>query len=107
MHYYESSIITTKEGMYCQVYSNQHPKGRILIKPKYIPTDKVKSDFLAYRFISGRKMNRLDLWINKQDLKTYIDAFAKAYPHYIFKSPLHDKSPLFFAVSKKDIERVY
>lgn len=107
MHFYESSIITTREGMHCQVYSNQHPDGRILTKPKYIPTDKVHSDFLPYRFISGRKMNRLDLWIDKHNLKNYIESFKKAYPGYIFKSPVHDKSPLFFAVRKKDIERIY
>lgn len=107
MHYYESSIITTIDGLHCQVYGNEHPEGRILIKPKYIPTDKISSDYLPYRFISGRKVNRLDLWIDQDNLKQYINEFIKAYPEYIFKSPLHDKSPLFFAVPKKNIERAY
>ncbi|MBI2651729.1 hypothetical protein HYX01_04615 [Candidatus Woesearchaeota archaeon] len=107
MHFYESSIITTIDGLHCQVYSNQHPDKKILIKPKYIPTDKISSDFLPYRFISGRKMNRLNLWVEQDKLKQYIDDFAKAYPEYIFKSPLHDKSPLFFVVPKKNIERHY
>ena len=107
MHFYESSIITTIDGLHCQVYGNQHPEGKILVKPKYIPTNKVSSDSLPYRFISGRKMNRLDLWIGKENLKKYLDDFSKAYPDYIFKSPLHDKSPLFFAIPKKKIERVY
>jgi len=107
MHFYESSIITTKDGLHCQVYANQHPDGKILVKPKYIPTDKISSDSLPYRFISGRKMNRLDLWIDPSKLKQYIDAFTKAYPEYIFRSPLYDKSPLFFAVPKENIERSY
>ena len=107
MHFYESSIITTIDGLHCQVYGNQHPKGRILVKPKYIPTDKISSDFLPFRFISGMKMNRLDLWIDRAKLKEYIGDFAKAYPHYVFKSPLHKKSPLFFAVPIKNIERSY
>lgn len=107
MHFYESSIITTIDGLHCQVYGNDHPDEKILVKPKYIPTDRISSDFLPYRFISGRKMNRLDLWIDKDKLKEYFDAFAKAYPEYIFKSPLHDKSPLFFVVPKKNIERAY
>ena len=107
MHYYESSIITTTDGIHCQVYGNEHPEGKILVKPKYIPTDKISSDSLPYRFISGRKMNRLDLWIDKDKLKQYLDAFAKAYPEYIFQSPLHEKSPLLFAIPKKNIEREY
>ena len=107
MHFYESSIITTIDGLHCQVYGNQHPEGRVLVKPKYIPTDIISSDALPYRFISGRKMNRLDLWIDTEKLKQYIDSFAKAYPQYIFKSPVHDKSPLFFAIPKKNMERAY
>ena len=107
MHFYESSIITTKDGLHCQVYGNQHPDGKILVKPKYIPTDRISSDSLPYRFISGRKMNRLNLWIAQDKLKQYIDAFKKAYPKYIFRSPLYDKSPLFFVVPKDKIERAY
>src|SRR3989338_2105129 len=107
MHFYESSIITTKDGLHCQVYGNQHPDGKILVKPKYIPSDKISSDALPYRFISGRKMNRLNLWIDQDKLKQYIDAFKKAYPEYVFRSPLYDKSPLFFVVPKEKIERAY
>ena len=81
MHSYESSIITTKDGIYCQVYGNEHPEGKILEKPKYIPTDKISSDFLPYRFISGKKMNRLNLWIDKNKLKEYLESFCKAYPN--------------------------
>tara|TARA_Y100000310_G_scaffold267407_1_gene279388 strand:+ start:10224 stop:11291 length:1068 start_codon:yes stop_codon:yes gene_type:complete len=100
-------MITTKDGLICQVYGNEHPKGRILVKPKYIPTDKISSDALPYRFISGRKMNRLDLWIDKDKLKEYLTAFTKEYPDYVFKSEVHDKSPLFFAVPEEDIEKAY
>ncbi|MEK6869653.1 MAG: hypothetical protein AABX63_05320 [Nanoarchaeota archaeon] len=107
MHFYESSIITTKDGLHCQVYGNQHPDGKILVKPKYIPTDRISSDFMPYRFISGRKMNRLNLWIDQGKLKQYIDAFKTAYPEYVFRSPLYDKSPLFFVVPKDKIERAY
>lgn len=107
MHFYESSIITTKDGLYCQVYGNEHPDGKILVKPKYIPTDRISSDFLPYRFITGRKMNRLNLWIRQDKLKEYVHAFAEAYPEYIFKSPLHEQSPLFFVVPKRNIERAY
>ena len=107
MYFPESSIITTKEGLQCLVYSNEHPEGYIIVKPKYIPTDKISSDALPYRFILGKKVNRLDLWTDKESLKKYFEDFAKAYPNYIFKSKIHDKSPLFFAIPKEDIDKIY
>ncbi|MAG08684.1 hypothetical protein CMO89_04370 [Candidatus Woesearchaeota archaeon] len=107
MHFYESSIITTKDGLHCQVYGNEHPMSSILVKPKYIPTGKIESDALQYRFISGRKMNRLNLWIDKAKLKTYIEQFKEAYPHYMLESPQHTEERLFFTVPVDDIERIY
>ena len=103
MHFYEASIITTIDGLHCQVYGNEHPTNAILVKPKYIPTDKIECDALPYRFISGKRMNRLDLWIKDQDkLRKYVEDFKKAYPQYI----AGDEN-LVFAVPIDCIERVY
>src|SRR3989344_583090 len=107
MHFYEASIITTKDGMHCQVYSNEHPLNAILVKPKYIPTDKIESDAFQYRFISGRRMNRLNLWADKEKLKAYIGSFKKAYPEYIFKSSIHSEDRLIFSIPIDKIERIY
>ncbi len=107
MHFYESSMITTKDGLHCQVYGNQHPEQGILVKPKYIPTDKIECDSLQYRFISGQKMNRLNLWAEKNSLVQYIDKFKKAYPNHIFQSEFHNNERLFFLAKNKDIERIY
>jgi predicted nucleotidyltransferase len=107
MHFYESSIITTTDGLYCQVYGNEHPDGKILVKPKYIPANKIHSDSLPYRFISGRKMNRLNLWAEPGKLKEYVADFGKNYPHYVYRSEVHSESPIFFAIPKKYIERTY
>lgn len=107
MYFPESSIITTKDGLQCLVYSNQHPEGYVIVKPKYIPTDKISSDALPYRFILGKKVNRLDLWVDKENLKKYFQDFARAYPKYIFKRDVHDQSPLFFAIPKDQIDKVY
>ena len=107
MHLFESSMVTTVDGLHCQVYSNQHPDSKILVKPKYIPTDKISSDFLPYRFIGGRKMNRLNLWVNKEKLGEYLANFAKAYPYYIYKIPFYKKSPLFFAIPKSKVDKIY
>ena len=93
--------------MYLQVYGNEHPTGAILVKPKYIPTEKIESDSLQCRFISGRKMNRLNLWADKEELIKYIEGFKKNYPEYIFKSNMHKGDRLFFAVPIDKIERIY
>jgi predicted nucleotidyltransferase len=107
MHFYESSIITTKDGLHCQVYGNEHPKDEILVKPKYIPTDKISSDALQYRFITSKKMNRLNLWADKQALTLYLQQFQEAYPNYVYNSPLHENGQMQFAVPIDNIERIY
>jgi predicted nucleotidyltransferase len=107
MYFPESSIITTKDGLQCLVYSNEHPNGRLIVKPKYIPTDKISSDALPYRFILGKKVNRLDLWIDRVSLQKYFRDFAKAYPHYIFKSDVHNPDLHFFSVPKEYIDKIY
>ncbi|MBI2102882.1 hypothetical protein HYT55_03520 [Candidatus Woesearchaeota archaeon] len=107
MHFYESSIITTKDGLQCQVYGNEHPSSSILVKPKYIPTSTVESSALAYRFIMGRKMNRLNMWAEKEELKSYIARFREAYSSYVYTSPFHDKNHLFFSIPIDKIERIY
>jgi len=107
MHFYESSIITTKDGLHCQVYANEHPTDSILVKPKYIPTDKIESAALQYRFIAGKKMNRLDMWAEKEQLKKYIDDFKQKYPQYVYNSTSHESNRLIFSVPIDNIERVY
>jgi len=107
VHFYESSIITTKQGLDCQVYGNEHPFDSILVKPKYIPTDKIESSALPYRFLHGKKMNRLNLWINKEELKKYIQDFKINYPQYVFNSEMHGVERLFFSVPINEIERIY
>ncbi len=106
-HFYEASIITTKDGLQCQVYGNEHPFNSVLVKPKYIPTDKIESDGLQYRFISGRKMNRLNMWTDKEKLKEYVEQFKVSYPHYVLKSEMHSSGRLFFSVPIDNIERIY
>lgn len=107
MHFYEASLITTKDGLYCQVYSNEHPNDGMLVKPKYIPTDRIESKSLQYRFIGGKKMNRLNLWSDHDSLKEYISQFKEKYPQYIYISPIHNGPRLFFIVPFDQIERVY
>jgi len=104
-HFYESSIITTKDGVQCQVYSNEHPEGYTIVKPKYIPMDKISSDKLQCRYLTGKRVNRLNMWIDKKELKRYISEFKKNYPEYVYNSELHKN--WFFAVPTNRIEKTY
>ena len=70
----------------------------------------VESNALPYRFISGRKMNRLNLWSDKDGLREYFEKFRKAYPSYILNSPYHkghEGNRLFFSIPIEQIERIY
>ncbi len=101
----ESTIITTKDGLHCQVYSSEHPDDLIIVKPKYIPTDRIHSDALPYRYISGTRMNRLNMWIKATALKKYINDFKKAYPDYFYKGQYG--GDWFFVVPRHKIEKIY
>jgi len=105
VHFYESSIITTTDGLHCQVYSNEHPEGGLIVKPKYIPMDKISSDALQCRYLSGKRMNRLNMWIEQEKLIEYIEKFKKTYPQYFWVSNLHQN--LFFIVPLNKIEKIY
>jgi len=94
MHFYESTIITTKEGMHCQVYGNEHPPGRILVKPKYIPTDRISSDALPSRFLSGKKMNHPE--------RRWLDYLLKRI-NYKYKT-FNSDNEIFYLITKNELK---
>lgn len=102
MHFYESTIIVSKDGLQVKSYANEHPPGYVIAKPKYIPTDIIKSDKLPLRQLQGREVNRFDYWIDNAELKRYINAFREAYPDYYLESDLY--STWFFVIPQKKIK---
>lgn len=105
MYVPESTIIITKDGLHCQVYMSGHPDDFVIVKPKYIPTDKVVSHKLPFRYIDGKRMNRLNMWIKPLSLRSYIIRFKKAYPDYIH-GDLNNKN-WFFKVPLERIDKVH
>src|SRR3989344_6670812 len=105
VHFYESSIIITKDNLYCKVFANEHPEGYLIAKPKYIPSNKISSTVLPLRYLFWQSFHRLDMWKDKNELNNYIEEFKKVYPDYIYNSELHNN--WFFVVPKDKIERVY
>jgi len=81
----------SKDGLQLKSYANEHPDGFIIAKPKYIPRQKIDCSGFQERNIQGSNVRRFDYWaVNQEQLKNYIDDFKKAYPDYIYDSPLHN-----------------
>lgn len=101
----ESVIITTLDGIQFKTFSNEHPKGFIIAKPKYIPTEYIFCDKLPLRHLFDKQVNRLDMWIDKEELSYYLEAFKENYPHYIYNCSLHKN--WFFAIPEKAIKQIF
>ena len=91
-HFYESTLVDTKEGFQCKVYSNSHPNGRIIVKQKYIPDNLLNLRGLKKRYIFSKSMFRFNLFNNKEITKKNLEEFKKKLPNYVYFDLLHNKS---------------
>jgi len=105
VYFPESVIITSKAGIQFKSFSNEHPEGFIIAKPKYIPVKYVFSDKMQFRNLFHKQVNRLDMWSDKKELKYYLQAVKENYPKYFYKSDVHKN--WFFAVPKEEIKQVF
>ncbi|MFH1328390.1 MAG: hypothetical protein ABIH76_06075, partial [Candidatus Bathyarchaeota archaeon] len=105
MKYYEAGLIDTKDGIQCKVYANSHPKGLIIVKPKYIPIDLIEFKGLKRRFLFGKCMTRFNLF-NKKEIVDYNLAKLKAkFPQYIYNCEKHKN--WFLVVPEADVKKFY
>lgn len=105
VHFYESMIMWSVDGLQLKSYANDHPDGFIVAKPKYIPRQKIDCSGFQERNIQGSDVRRFDYWaVDEKKLKEYINDFRKAYPEYMYDSPLHQT--WFMGVSRKKIARL-
>lgn len=105
VYFPESVIITTKDGIQFKSFSNEHPEGYIIAKPKYIPVHYIFSDKLQFRNLFHKQVNRLNMWIDKKELKYYLQAIKESYPKYFYKSDLHKN--WFFAIPRDEIKQIF
>ena len=105
VHFYESTLIDTNDGLQCKSYSNEHPEGYVIVKPKYIPKDAIKGEGLKYRFLFEKCMVRFNLFAKKEKLMLYLDQFKKKFPDYIYHCK--DTKNWFFAVPKQKIKTIH
>jgi predicted nucleotidyltransferase len=104
-HFYESTLIDTVDGFQCKSYSNEHPEGYIIVKPKYLPESALKGSGLKYRFLFEKCMARFNLFANKKNLSEYIRQFRKKFPDYIYDCPITKN--WYFAVPRGKIKETH
>ena len=105
MHFYESMIMWSDDGLQLKSYANDHPDGFVIAKPKYIPRHKIDCSGFQERNIQGSDVRRFDYWaVDEKTLKQYIEEFRKAYPEYIYDSKLHNT--WFIGVPKNKIAKL-
>jgi predicted nucleotidyltransferase len=104
-HFYESVLIDTIDGFQCKSYSNEHPDGYIIVKPKYIPGGMLKGEGLKYRFLFEKCLIRFNLFAQKDKLKDYVSQFRKKFPDYIYEDK--NSKNWFFVVPKDKIKEVH
>jgi predicted nucleotidyltransferase len=104
-HFYESVLIDTVDGFHCKTYSNEHPEGYLLVKPKYIPKNALEGKGLKYRFLFEKCWIRFNLFAQKDRLKDYIEQFKEKFPDYIYYCK--DTKNWFFVVPKNKIKTIH
>jgi predicted nucleotidyltransferase len=105
MHFYESILVDTVDGFQCKSYSNEHPEGFIIVKPKYVPKDALEGKGLKYRFLFEKCLVRFNLFAKKEDLKSYIKQFMEKFPDYIYECK--NTQNWYFAVPKSKIKAIH
>jgi uncharacterized protein len=104
-HFYESILIDTVDGFQCKTYSSEHPKGHIIVKPKYIPKGAIEGKGLKYRFLFEKCLVRFNLFAKKENLKSYLKQFRKKFPDYIYDCK--DTKNWYFAVPISKIKTIH
>jgi|TARA_Y100000310_G_scaffold177911_2_gene177889 predicted nucleotidyltransferase len=104
-HFYESILVDTVDGFQCKSYSNEHPEGYIIVKPKYVPKNVLEGKGLKYRFLFEKCLVRFNLFAKKENLKSYIKQFKEKFPDYIYDCK--DTKNWYFVVSKSKIKTIH
>ncbi len=105
MHFYESILVDTVDGFQCKSYSNEHPEGYIIVKPKYVPKNTLEGEGLMYRFLFEKCLVRFNLFARKESLKSYLEQFRKKFPDYIYNCK--DTKNWYFVVPEKKIKIIH
>ncbi len=104
-HFYESTLIDTKDGFQCKAYACEHPEGYVIVKPKYIPREAIQGEGLKYRFLFKKCFLRFNLFAKKENVLNYLEQFKQKFPDYIYDCPVHKN--WFFVVPRDRISKIH
>src|SRR3989344_5847533 len=104
-YYPESTVIDTIEGIQCKVYATSHPHGKVIVKPKYVPTELINFKGLKRRYILEKSMFRFNLFNNKEIVEHNLFELKKKFPHYFYDDPAHQN--WFLVVPKENIKKYH
>ena len=88
-----------------KVYSSTHPKGFIIAKPKYIPSDLMNLTGLKKRFLFSKSMFRFNLFNDKKIVKHNLNEIKKTFPSYVYECKKHKN--WFLGLPGKSVKRFY
>lgn len=104
-HYYEASLVDSKDGVQFKVYSSTHPKGFIIAKPKYVPTHLMNLAGLKKRFLFSKSMFRFNLFNDKSIVEHNLNEIKNKFPNYIYHCNKHKN--WFLGLPENEVKNFY
>ncbi len=105
VYFHEAALIDSCDNIHFKIYSNSHPKGFIIAKPKYIPSELLELTGLKKRFIFSKAVHRFNLFNNKEIVKTNLRAIKEKFPYYVYECKKHNN--WFLGVPEEKIKKFY
>ena len=103
--FHEAALIDSQDGVQLKIYSNSHPKGFVIAKPKYVPNELMNLIGLKKRFLFGKCMYRFNLFNNKEVVEKNLDEIRNKFPYYIYECKNHNN--WFLGVPEDKIKKFY
>jgi predicted nucleotidyltransferase len=105
----DGDTFVTKEGFIFNTFGYEHPEGRVFAFLKYIPADfrtLFKVEMLTRTWMyRGTRLFRAEKLYTAQNYQTFIEAFRKNFPDYVYYCPFRNKELISAPLSS--IEAVY
>jgi len=105
----DGDTFVTKEGFIFNTFGYEHPEGRVFSFLKYIPAEfktlfKVEMLTRTWKY-GNRQLFRAEKLYTAKNYQTFIEAFRKNFPDYIYYCPFRNKELISAPLSS--IEKAY
>ncbi|MBI2658418.1 hypothetical protein HYX08_07035 [Candidatus Woesearchaeota archaeon] len=104
-YFHEAALIDSTDDMQFKIYSSTHPKGFIIAKPKYIPSELLNLAGLKKRFLFSRCMYRFNLFNDKKIVGKNLEELRKKFPECVYECRKHKN--WFLGVPEKKVKKFY